>query len=277
MRFAIFTVLALCLSAFGCAPDMSISPLPTEEQNEAPALAKPVTGARNASEAAIVSIKLTDTEATHIEGALVFIKRSLAGVVTPVLDSCTTNGLGAAKLYIETEGNRATGYYVVTAEKNGEVVGVWGSIPINGGGHVQLYLTPGRSATIETKFEKLDQVAFFAVLTTGVQRSFGGYWSKIVESQFGVTFNFHAAERRGTINANSYARNDVLTVRSSKMNISREYSGKKFGSSLTDGDPPIYITDMPGTIISVTSEFYQKTVIFRCNPDGSVAVIDDGL
>ena len=102
----------------------------------------------------VVVVTLTK-DGTAVEGATVAFSRSISGRAPGDSWQGTTDTDGEARIEIIVEAlpyskRGASGYYLATAtdDASGEVIGEWGSIPINGGREVAIALVIGGRAEV---------------------------------------------------------------------------------------------------------------------------------
>ena len=80
-----------------------------------------------------------------VSGAMVEFARSVAGQVAEYAWSGMTDEEGRARLEIAGD---ATGYYQARVSRDGSVIGLWSSIPINAGDEVMVHLPIGGRASV---------------------------------------------------------------------------------------------------------------------------------
>lgn len=97
----------------------------------------------NASGAVVVAYARQDD--APISGAMVAFARSIAGQAAEYAWSGMTDKDGRVRLEIAGD---ATGYYQARASRDGSVMGVWTSIPINAGDEVMVNLPVGERAHV---------------------------------------------------------------------------------------------------------------------------------
>ena len=101
----------------------------------------------HASGAVVVASVLQDD--APVSGAMVEFARSIAGQVAEYAWSGMTDEEGRARLEIAGD---ATGYYQVRVSRDGRVIGLWTSIPINAGDEVMVNLPVGERAQVMRMF-----------------------------------------------------------------------------------------------------------------------------
>ena len=94
---------------------------------------------------AVVMATLRQDDAP-VSGAMVELSRSIAGQTPDYAWSGTTDDNGQARVEIMSQS--VTGYYQARAMKDGNMIGSWSSIPINGGYEVMLDLPVGEKAQV---------------------------------------------------------------------------------------------------------------------------------
>ena len=94
---------------------------------------------------AVVMATLRQDDAP-VSGAMVELSRSVAGQTPDYAWSGTTDDNGQARVEIMSQS--VTGYYQARAMKDGNMIGSWSSIPINGGYEVMLDLPVGEKAQV---------------------------------------------------------------------------------------------------------------------------------
>ncbi len=94
---------------------------------------------------AVVMATLRQDDAP-VSGAMIELSRSVAGQTPDYAWSETTDDNGRAR--VEIMSHNVTGYYQARAMKDGNTIGSWSSIPINGGYEVMLDLSVGGKAQI---------------------------------------------------------------------------------------------------------------------------------
>ncbi len=94
---------------------------------------------------AVVMATLRQDDAP-VSGAMIELSRSIAGQAPDYAWSGTTNDNGQARVEITSQS--VTGYYQARAIKDGNTIGSWSSIPINGGYEVMLDLPIGGRAQV---------------------------------------------------------------------------------------------------------------------------------
>ena len=136
-------VLAAAVVAISCGGDRDIAQIagPGEQQAGFPGVAKLVSHAGAAGEILVAATVTREGEA--VEGAVLTLARSVSGR-TPVYSwSGTTGSDGTVEIRIASDGSMAlSGYYLARAtdSASGEVIGQWGSIPLNADKRVELSL-----------------------------------------------------------------------------------------------------------------------------------------
>ena len=133
--------LGLIASIVSCGDTSMTGP----ESGGSQALTKPV------SHTVAVALELLDEAGAPVVGAEVTISRSIAGATNSGSWTGTTDVSGQTEISIVSTPGRfrqgAVGYYTVRAEHNGNEIGRWSSIPINGGGENVLTCRIGGRAT----------------------------------------------------------------------------------------------------------------------------------
>ena len=94
---------------------------------------------------AVVMATLRQNDAP-VSGAMIELSRSIAGQIPDYAWSATTDDNGQAR--VEIASHSVTGYYQARAMKDGNTIGSWSSIPVNGGYKVMLDLPVGGKAQI---------------------------------------------------------------------------------------------------------------------------------
>jgi hypothetical protein len=152
LRWAGATAFVALTALTGCGGSGDVARItgPDDDRTDPHALAKTIGEAASSSQT-VVEVTVT-RDGSPVEG-IVALSRSTSGRALDYRWSGTTGAGGVAEIQITSTGLRSvSGYYLaeVTDPATGQLLGTWGSIPINAGRRTVLSLPVGGSAQIES-------------------------------------------------------------------------------------------------------------------------------
>ncbi|MBT3604626.1 MAG: hypothetical protein HOE48_05345 [Candidatus Latescibacteria bacterium] len=136
-------MLAAGLVITGCGRE---NMLQSGMQDDPMTLSKPAS--KLANPRSVVVATLTQ-DGSPVSGATVALSRSVSGRASDYRWSGTTRASGAVNIEVLSDRGNASGYYQVRAtDASGNMIGHWGSVPINGGYEQNVTLNVGGSAQV---------------------------------------------------------------------------------------------------------------------------------